>query len=210
MAEIDYDALRQQILMRGRSNRSLTALAGPPAAGKSHLANTLCCDINRIEPNSAFVLPMDGYHFDDAVLDKLGIRNRKGAPHSFDIAGFTHILRRVFQADKTDIAVPVFDRHLELSRAAARLIPGTARHILVEGNYLMLDRPEWRELADLFTTTVMISTPRPLLERRLLTRWQHLPTAQAQAKCESNDLPNADLVLSASLASEFTYVSGDA
>ncbi len=54
------------------------------------------------------------------------------------------------RAGKTDIAVPVFDRTLELSRAAARLIPGTARHILVEGNYLLLDQPGWRELADFF------------------------------------------------------------
>jgi pantothenate kinase len=130
--------------------RSLTALAGPPAAGKSHIANALCDEINARDPNSAVVLPMDGYHLDDALLDSLGFRDRKGAPHTFDIAGFTHMLRRVSRAGKTDIAVPVFDRTLELSRAAARLIPGTARHILVEGNYLLLDQPGWRELARFF------------------------------------------------------------
>jgi pantothenate kinase len=103
----------------------------------------------------------------------------------------------------------VFDRTLELSRAAARLIPGTARHILVEGNYLLLDQPGWRELADFFATTVMITAPRPLLESRLMQRWQNLSPAQARKKCESNDLPNADLVMSASIASEFTLVTGD-
>ena len=209
MSEIDYDSLRQLILERGQSMRTLTALAGPPAAGKSHIANSLCDEINVLDPNSAVVLPMDGYHLDDALLDSLGFLTRKGAPHTFDIAGFTHMLRRVSRAGKTDIAVPVFDRTLELSRAAARLIPGTARHILVEGNYLLLDQPGWRELADFFATTVMITAPRPLLESRLMQRWQNLPPAQARKKCESNDLPNADLVMSASIASEFTLVTGD-
>ena len=166
-------------------------------------------EINVLDPNSAVVLPMDGYHLDDALLDSLGFRDRKGAPHTFDIAGFTHMLRRVSRAGKTDIAVPVFDRTLELSRAAARLIPGTARHILVEGNYLLLDQPGWRELAHFFATTVMITAPRPLLESRLMQRWQNLSPAQARKKCESNDLPNADLVISASIASEFTLVTGD-
>ena len=123
MAEIDYDSLRQLILERGQSMRSLTALAGPPAAGKSHIASALCDEINALDTNSAVVLPMDGYHLDDALLDSLGFRDRKGAPHTFDIAGFTHMLRRVSRAGKTDIGVPVFDRTLELSRAAARLIP---------------------------------------------------------------------------------------
>ena len=120
---------------------------------------------------------MDGYHLDDALPDKRGIPDRKGAPHTSDIAGFTHMLRRVSLAGKTDIAVPVFDRRPELSRAAARLTHGTARHILVEGNYLLLDQPGWRELADFFATTVMITAPRPLLESRLKQRWRNLSPA---------------------------------
>ena len=85
MSEIDYDRLRQLILDRGQSKRSLTALAGPPAAGKSYIANAVCRDLNKYSPDSAVVLPMDGYHLDDALLEKRGIRDRKGAPHTFDI-----------------------------------------------------------------------------------------------------------------------------
>ena len=209
MTEIDYDRLRQLILDRGQSKRSLTALAGPPAAGKSHIANALCRDLNKYSPDSAVVLPMDGYHLDDALLEKQGIRDRKGAPHTFDIAGFIHILQRISLGDEIDIAVPVFDRSLELSRAAGRLIPRTARHILVEGNYLLLDQPEWRDLAGFFTTTVMITAPRSLLERRLMQRWQNLSPTQAREKCESNDLPNADLVMNSSMSTEFNLITGD-
>ena len=209
MSEIDYDRLRQLILDRGQSKRSLTALAGPPASGKSHIANALCRDLNKYSPDSAVVLPMDGYHLDDALLEKQGIRDRKGAPHTFDIAGFIHILQRISLGDEIDIAVPVFDRSLELSRAAGRLIPRTARHILVEGNYLLLDQPEWRDLASFFTTTVMITAPRSLLERRLMQRWQNLSPTQAREKCESNDLPNADLVMNSSMSTEFNLITGD-
>ena len=209
MSEIDYDRLRQLILDRGQSKRSLTALAGPPAAGKSYVANALCRDLNKYSPDSAVVLPMDGYHLDDALLEKRGIRDRKGAPHTFDIAGFIHILQRISLGDEIDIAVPVFDRSLELSRAAGRLIPRTARHILVEGNYLLLDQPEWRDLAGFFTTTVMITAPRSLLERRLMQRWQNLSPTHAQEKCESNDLPNADLVMNSSMSTEFNLITGD-
>ena len=209
MSEIDYDRLRQLILDRGQSKRSLTALAGPPAAGKSYVANALCRDLNKYSPDSAVVLPMDGYHLDDALLEKQGMRDRKGAPHTFDIAGFIHILQRISLGDEIDIAVPVFDRSLELSRAAGRLIPRTARHILVEGNYLLLDQPEWRDLASFFTTTVMITAPRSLLERRLMQRWQNLSPTQAREKCESNDLPNADLVMNSSMSAEFNLITGD-
>lgn len=209
MSEIDYDRLRQLILDRGQSKRSLTALAGPPAAGKSYVANALCRDLNKYSPDSAVVLPMDGYHLDDALLEKQGMRDRKGAPHTFDIAGFIHILQRISLGDEIDIAVPVFDRSLELSRAAGRLIPRTARHILVEGNYLLLDQPEWRDLASFFTTTVMITAPRSLLERRLMQRWQNLSPTQAREKCESNDLPNADLVMNSSMSTEFNLITGD-
>ena len=209
MSEIDYDRLRQLILDRGQSKRSLTALAGPPAAGKSYIANALCRDLNKYSPDSAVVLPMDGYHLDDALLEKQGMRDRKGAPHTFDIAGFIHILQRISLGDEIDIAVPVFDRSLELSRAAGRLIPRTARHILVEGNYLLLDQPEWRDLASFFTTTVMITAPRSLLERRLMQRWQNLSPTQAREKCESNDLPNADLVMNSSMSTEFNLITGD-
>ena len=209
MTEIDYETLRQVILDRGQSKRSLTALAGPPASGKSHIANALCRDLNKYSPDSAVVLPMDGYHLDDALLEKRGIRDRKGAPHTFDIAGFIHILKRILLGDEIDIAVPVFDRSLELSRAAGRLIPRTARHILVEGNYLLLDQPEWRDLAGFFTTTVMITAPRSLLERRLMQRWQNLSPTQAREKCESNDLPNADLVMNSSMSTEFNLITGD-
>ena len=66
---------------------------------------------------TAKVVPMDGFHYDDAVLEARGLRARKGAPDTFDVSGFTHLLNRL--RVEAEVAIPVFDRQMELSRAGA-------------------------------------------------------------------------------------------
>ena len=139
---------------------------------------------------------MDGFHFDDAVLRARGDLARKGAPHTFDVGGLKSLLARIRRNDEPFIAVPVFDRELEVARAGARIIPRTARHILVEGNYLLLAQNPWRDLA--FDLSVFLPVPLAELERRLSERWSHLAPTAARAKLTDNDLPNAQLVLSES------------
>jgi pantothenate kinase len=101
----------------------------------------------------------------------------------------------------------VFDRDLEIARAGARLIPRSVRYLIVEGNYLLLDRPGWVSLRALFDTTIMISVPEATLRQRLIDRWQayQLPPEEIAAKVEANDLPNGRLVVSASTPAEFTF-----
>jgi pantothenate kinase len=161
--------------------------------------------LNDEAADSAAVLPMDGYHFDDRVLVPRGLRPRKGAPDTFDVAGFYHMLQRLKHNAESEIAVPVFDRDLEIARAGARLIPRSVRHLIVEGNYLLLDRPGWSSLRELFDTTIMIAVPEAVLRQRLVERWQsyQLPPDEIAAKVESNDLPNGRLIVSASAPAEF-------
>ena len=183
--------------------RCMVALAGPPGAGKSHVTETLLREV----PGAA-LLPMDGYHLDDGLLSARGDLARKGAPQTFDLDGFAVMLERLARDDGRPVLVPAFDRDLEISRAAAREIPAHARLILVEGNYLLLDRPGWRDLAPHFALTVMLQVPRPVLEARLTARWRALPADQARAKVLQNDLPNVDLVLGASRAPDLILPNG--
>lgn len=203
--QLDLVSILQVVRQRGQSARSLTAIAGAPGAGKSTLAEAVVARLNEEAPDSAAVLPMDGYHFDDKVLVPRGLRPRKGAPDTFDVAGFHHMLQRLKRNEESEIAVPVFDRDLEIARAGARLIPRSVRHLIVEGNYLLLDRPGWSSLRALFDTTIMISVPEAVLRQRLVERWQghQLPPNEVTAKVETNDLPNGRLIMSTSAPAEF-------
>lgn len=205
--QLDLAGILDVVRRRGASARSLTAIAGPPGAGKSTLAEALAARLNEEAAESAAVLPMDGYHFDDRVLVPRGLRPRKGAPETFDVAGLYHMLRRLKSNEEAEIAVPVFDRDLEIARAGARLIPQQVRHLIVEGNYLLLDRPGWSRLSALFDTTIMIAAPEAVLRERLVQRWQgyNLPPEEIAAKVEANDVPNGRLVVSASAQAEFVF-----
>ncbi len=198
------DTLAAELVTRaGGRPRFLVGVAGAPASGKSTFAEELLAALGLLLPGQAALVAMDGYHFDDAVLDELGIRARKGAAHTFDVDGLERDLARIRAGDR-DVAVPVFDRSLELSRAAARLIRAEHRIVLVEGNYLLLDRPPWDRLAGAFDFTVFLSVPAAELRRRLLERWRvygREPVASA-AWVESNDLPNAELVVEGSRAAD--------
>jgi len=177
----------------GGQRRFIVAIAGPPGAGKSTLSTQLH---DLLPEGSAAVVPMDGFHFDDAVLEKRGLRGRKGAPETFDYSGFEALLKRI-RAVEPDIAIPVFDRTMELSRAAAEIIPADVKFILVEGNYLTLDETPWSGLAPLFDFSLFVDVPRSELERRLMQRWHEHGKSddEARAWIASNDMPNIDRVL---------------
>lgn len=171
--------------------RILVAIAGPPGSGKSTLAEALH-EALVAGGQSAAIVGMDGFHFDDAVLEARGLRPRKGAPETFDAAGFAHLLRRL-KAREADVAIPVFDRGIEIARAGAAVIGTEARILLVEGNYLLLDEEPWGGLATLFDMSIYLDVPADELERRLVKRWLDHGLAQdeALAKARSNDIPNA-------------------
>ena len=166
--------------------RFLTALAGPPGAGKSTLAAELVSALGQ----GAKAVPMDGFHYDDAVLLARGARDRKGAPDTFDAQGFFHLLRRLRVED--EVAIPLFDRDLEISRAGADIVTAADRLLVVEGNYLLLNEAPWPEAAPLFDLTVWIDVPEAELDRRLQQRWAHYgkTPAEARAWIDSNDMPN--------------------
>lgn len=181
-------------LIRARAvpgTRLMVALAGPPGAGKSTLADRLAAGLGPM----AAVVPMDGYHLDNALLDARGLRARKGAPMTFDVAGLARDLMRL-KACEAEVLVPVFDRGADLARAAARAVPGDVPVVLVEGNYLLLRQAPWDRLAGLFDLTVMLDVPEAELERRLVQRWldHGLDAAAARARAMGNDLPNARTV----------------
>jgi pantothenate kinase len=133
---------------------------------------------------------------DDIILNRRGHRPRKGAPHTFDVAGFEVLLQRI-RAREPDIAIPVFDRTMELSRAAADIVNATDRFMIVEGNYLLLKSAPWDRLKPLFDVTLFLDVPLSEIERRLTGRIlaHGHDAAYARHWIESNDLLNVRDIL---------------
>lgn len=202
---MSFEHLLDIVRARGSKCRSITAIAGAPGAGKSTAAERMVDALNDREPGSAAILPMDGFHLDDGVLIARGLLQRKGAPETFDFGGLASVLSRLKANAEAEIAVPVFDRSIEISRAGARVIGQSVRHLVVEGNYLLLDADPWRRLQGIFDTTVLLAVSEDVLRSRLAARWAALgfDGVAALAKLETNDLPNATLVTACSIVPEF-------
>ena len=191
-------ALIRQRAESSRHGRFITALAGPPGAGKSTLAEALVVALGA----GARVVPMDGFHLDNAVLAPRGLLPRKGSPESFDAQGFVHLIRRLRAED--EVVIPTFDRSLDLARAGGDVVRAEDRILVVEGNYLLLNEAPWAEARGLYDLTVALDVPEAELERRLIRRWLHhgLDAPAARARALSNDIPNAHRVLRDSVVAE--------
>ncbi|MEP0521165.1 MAG: nucleoside/nucleotide kinase family protein [Hyphomicrobiales bacterium] len=186
-----------QVQSMPSGSRLIVAIAGAPASGKSAVSDWLCDAFNRVHPESAAILPMDGYHYDDAVLTAHGSLQQKGAPHTFDVGGLVSILKRLRENTEAQIAVPRFDRDLEIARAGAVIIQSKAQLIIVEGNYLLLKQEPWQQLLSLFDLKILVSVEEQVLEQRLRDRWTsyNLEETDIQRKVFENDLPNGRLVI---------------
>lgn len=180
----------------------MVALAGPPTAGKSTLAEAIVQQLDK----RGIAVGLDAFHFDDAVLEARGDRPRKGAPHTYDVAGYAALLRRLRATPTEQVALPVFDRRLELTRAAAEIAEPHHRIVVTEGNWLLLNQTPWTELAPLFDLTVFVTTDLGTIERRIRQRWHALgfDAGEATHRAEQNDLPNARLSLAGSRTADLT------
>lgn len=189
------NTLAERILAESAAfTRYIVAIAGPPASGKSTLTDKLH---QRLATQASVqTVPMDGFHFDNAVLEKRNRLDRKGAPDTFDVAAFKRLLNDL-QDQHEPLAVPVFDRQLDLSRGSAQIIEPDDHIILVEGNYLLTNTDPWNLPADQFNLTMFLKPPPETLEQRLIQRWldHDHSLSQAQARARHNDLPNAEYVI---------------
>lgn len=178
------------------ARRFIVAIAGPPGSGKSTIAQALTDSLNQREAGIAALFPLDGFHFDDAILKARGDLARKGAPHTFDVAGYSATLDRLRQDPSEPVAIPLFDRGLELSRGSAALIEPGHRIVVTEGNYLLLDEEPWAGLSRTFDLSIFIDCHEEELGRRLRDRWRffRLPPDEIERRVHGNDLPNARLV----------------
>jgi pantothenate kinase len=178
--------------MSGKSNRTIIGIAGPPGAGKSTVAAAL---VRELGP-SAVLVPMDGFHLSNQVLESSARRDRKGAPDTFDAAGYVALLRRLRTPCADIVYAPTFRREIEEPIGASIPVPPDASIVMTEGNYLLLDTHPWRQIRDLLDAVWYLEVDDAVRVERLIARHIEFGKAPdaARAWVERSDQRNADIV----------------
>jgi pantothenate kinase len=154
-------------LARRPGPRHILGLTGPPGAGKSTLAARLAAGLGA----SAVIVPLDGFHLADVELIRLGRLGRKGAPDTFDVAGFLALLARIRRATPGEtVYAPSFGRRLDQPIAGSVPVPAGTRLVIVEGNYLLLGQPPWTEVRGFLDEVWWVDLPAAQRRSRLVAR----------------------------------------
>lgn len=168
-ASIDFaEALdRVQGLLANSNERLIIGIIGKPGAGKSRLSNFL---IENLPSESTSLVPMDGFHLSNKVLKNLGRSDRKGAPDTFDSAGYAALLNRIKQDVNSDIYFPIFHREIEESIAAEGVVTSKTKLVITEGNYLLHDEDGWAEVVNHLNESWYVEVKDELRLDRLVNR----------------------------------------
>jgi len=182
---------RARALSEG-SVRTIIGIVGVPGAGKSTVAQELVRDLG---PDSVLV-PMDGFHLSNDVLVALGRRDRKGAPDTFDAAGYVALLHRLRDRSDDVVYAPTFRREVEEPIGSSIPVPRDVPIVVTEGNYLLLDTEPWRQVRDLLDACWFLETDEALRRKRLVARHMAFGKSLEAARAWSlgPDQRNADVV----------------
>ncbi|WP_328764744.1 MULTISPECIES: nucleoside/nucleotide kinase family protein [unclassified Streptomyces] len=191
---MEFTELEQRArALAASGTRRILGIAGPPGAGKSTLAARLAQELG---PELAVVVPMDGFHLARAELERLGRADRKGAPDTFDAAGYAALLTRLRTPGSAAVYAPAFDRSLEEPVAGSIPVGTGVGLVITEGNYLLHDAGEWAAVRALLDEVWFLAPDDALRVRRLVDR--HVRHGKAPARAEEwvnrSDEANARLI----------------
>jgi pantothenate kinase len=196
-------ACQRAVELATRGRRQLLGITGAPAAGKSTYAEQLAAKLIA-DGHQVALVPMDGYHLAQSVLDELGLAGVKGAPHTFDGYGFVALLRRLKESPGEQIWAPRFDRAIEDSIAASIGIAPDVTLVITEGNYLLLDEAPWSTVRTLLDQCWYVEVPEDLRHERLEARHRAFGRSpeQAHERTYGSDERNAQLIAATAPAAD--------
>lgn len=174
----------------GTAGRRIIGITGPPGAGKSTIAAALVAELGE----TAVLVPMDGFHLPNATLRELGRRGRKGAPDTFDVAGYVALLTLL--RTRSPVTAPEFDRVADEPVAGAIHIPASAHTVVTEGNYLLLDSGGWEAVRPLLDEVRYVDLDDAVRLERLIARHEAfgMTREQARAWATGPDAANATII----------------
>jgi pantothenate kinase len=195
-AAVPFLVQRADAMAEAAARRVLIGIAGGPGAGKSTIAADVVEALNAARPGVAALVPMDGFHMRHKKLEGLGTVRDKGAPHTFEGAAFAAYLASL-KAATGPINGPSYSRQIEDVVDNAFVVPGTARILIVEGNYLLLANPPWDAVKPLLDLAVFIHLDREKVRARLMKRHAEAGLFSEERNREHIarvDLANYDLI----------------
>ena len=179
-------------LIRDRP-RALLGLVGAPGAGKSSVSEALMHCLGE----TMQVVPMDGYHLSNRELARLGRAERKGAPDTFDSAGYVALLERL-RAPQPDeiIYAPGFYREIEEPIAASIAVSPHTPLVVTEGNYLLMEEAPWNRVRSLLDEIWYVEVDTEQREQWLVERHMRFGRSESDARAwvASTDRPNAEKI----------------
>ena len=195
LPSIPADSLARLQALLASGQRKLLGLVGAPGAGKSTLAMAL---LQAAGVGRAQVVPMDGFHLANVELQRLGRAHRKGAPDTFDSAGYVALLQRLREQGTDDpiVYAPEFRREIEEPIAGAIAVLPETQLVITEGNYLLHDVGPWAGAAALLDEAWYVDIDDAVREARLLKRHQQFGRSAEAARewVDRTDARNARLI----------------
>jgi pantothenate kinase len=195
------DALRRRLVT---GTRTILGITGAPGSGKSTFAAWIQ---QQFAPATAIVVPMDGFHLGNAIIEGTPLRRRKGAIDTFDAGGYLSLLRRLVRRDEAVVYAPEFRRTLDEPVAASIAVPAEVPLVITEGNYLLAEQEPWKEVRAQLDEVWFVDTPHALRLERLVARhvsfgmdrtaaqaWAHGPD-EANARMIQATKPSADRII---------------
>ena len=190
----------------------IVLLGATAASGKSILAafwEWLSQQDEDLMPAQA--LSIDGFHFPNRIMKQRSIlrdgreqvmHDYKGAPESFDLAAIRGKLEALRRGER--LRWPLYDRNIHDPVADA--IEVTAELLIIEGNYVLLDAPGWRELRGLADFGVFLEVDKALTRERLRQRKVRggYPDEWVVGHYARSDGPNTHLILERRLPADVT------
>ena len=174
--------LATRLLARATASRVMVGICGAPGAGKSTLAALLAVEINAVEPGTAVVVPMDGFHLAASVIAGDERSARRGAPDTFDPDGYAALLRRLGDDVEPVVYAPEYRREIEDPVAGAIPVPTQCRIVITEGNYLLHPEQAWRRVRACLDEVWFLEAPSEELRvSRLIERHEYFGKSHEHA-----------------------------
>lgn len=189
-------------LQKQLDRRIFVFLAAPPGCGKTTLAlflEQLSKDHEDFTPVQA--IGLDGFHHEQEYLnshymeidgENVLMKEFKGHPATFNVP---LLLEKIEGARQEENQWPVYSR--KLHDVVHDQLQINEKIILLEGNYLLLDKAPWDQLKEYCDDCVFLYTDETTLEKRLIERKIKggLSYVQAQGFYERSDKKNVELIL---------------